>query len=138
MATGSLSSLGLGSDGVLSYDTIDKLRAVDETAQLDPIDTKLETNSTKQTDLSTITTLASTLKASTSALSDETSYLQRSTTVSNDAISITADAGTNVQDFTIRVEELAKQDVYQSTSYAEKTSTFASGNDTITLEFDGK
>ncbi|AFL68410.1 flagellar filament capping protein FliD [Sulfurospirillum barnesii] len=136
--TGSLSSLGLGSDGVLNYDLIDKLRAVDEAAQLDPIDTKLTTNSTKQTDLSTITTLASTLKASTSALADETSYLQRTTTVSNDAVSISATGGTNVQDFTIRVEELAKQDVYQSTSYLSKTSTFASGEDTITLEFDGK
>lgn len=41
MATSSLSSLGLGSDGALSYDTIDKLRAVDEKAILNPIDTKM-------------------------------------------------------------------------------------------------
>lgn len=138
MATGSLSSLGLGSDGALSYDTIDKLRAVDEAAQLDPIDAKLETNTTKQTDISTITTLASTLKASTSALADETSYLQRSTSVSNDAVSVTVDAGTNVQDFTINVEQLAQKDVYQSKSYTTQTSTFASGNDTISIDFDGK
>lgn len=138
MATGSLSSLGLGSDGVLSYDVIDKLRAVDETAQLDPIDTKLETNSTRQTDLSTITTLASTLKAATSSLADETSYLQRTTTVSNDAVSVTADAGTNIQDFTIRVDQLAQKDIYQSNSFASQTSTFTSSSDTISIEFDGK
>lgn len=137
MATSSLSSLGLGSDGALSYDTIDKLREVDEAAQLDPIDTKLTTNSTKQTDLSTITSLASTLKSATSALSDDTYYLQRTTTVSNDAVTVTADGGTNVQDFTLRVDTLAKQDIYQSTSFASSTSTFTSASDTLTLSIDG-
>lgn len=137
MATSSLSSLGLGSDGALSYDTIDKLREVDEANQVDPIDTKLTTNSTKQTDLSTITSLASTLKSATSALADETSYLQRTTTVSNDAVTVTADGGTNVQDFTLRVDTLAKQDIYQSTSFASQTSTFTSSSDTLTLTFDG-
>ena len=43
----SISSLGLGSDGVLSYDIIDKLKAVDEKTQLDPIDAKLTTNKSK-------------------------------------------------------------------------------------------
>lgn len=138
MATSSLSSLGLGSDGALSYDTIDKLREVDEAAQLDPIDTKLTTNSTKQTDLSTITSLASTLKSATSALSDDTYYLQRTTTVSNDAVTVTADGGTNVQDFTLRVDTLAKQDIYQSTSFASATSTFTSASDTLTLSIGGK
>lgn len=137
MATSSLSSLGLGSDGVLTYDTLDSLREVDEAAQLDPIDTKITTNSTKQTDLSTITSLASTLKSSTSALSDDTYYLQRTTTVSNDAVSVTASGGTNVQDFTLRVDTLAKQDIYQSTSFASQTSTFTSASDTLTLEIGG-
>ena len=34
MATSSISSLGLGSDGVLSYDVIDQFRAADESAQI--------------------------------------------------------------------------------------------------------
>lgn len=136
--TSSLSSLGLGSDGVLSYDTIDKLRKVDESNQVDPIDTKITTNATKQTDLSTITSLASTLKSTTSALADETSYLQRTTTVSNDAVAVTAEGGTNIQDFTLRVDTLAKQDIYQSTGFASKTNTFATTNDTLTLQINGK
>lgn len=136
MATSSLSSLGLGSDGVLTYDTIDSLRKVDESAQLNPVDAKLKTNSTRQTDLSTITSLASTLKSSTSALADEVSYLQRTTTVSNDAVSVTASGGTNVQDFKLRVNTLAKQDIYQSSSFASKTSAFASTNDTLTFRID--
>ncbi|MBP6325428.1 MAG: flagellar hook protein, partial [Sulfurospirillum sp.] len=79
----SISSLGLGSDGVLSYDIIDKLKAVDEKTQLDPIDAKLTTNQSKKTDLSVLTTLTASLKSVTSTLADEMSYLKRTTTVSN-------------------------------------------------------
>ena len=137
MATGSLSSLGLGSDSVLSYDVIDKLRTADETALITPIDTKLSTNSTKKTDLTTITTLASTLKSATSSLADSTNYLQRSTSVSDDAVTVTADAGTSVQDFTLHVSTLAKQDIYQTTSFSSSTSTFATSSDTLKLSMDG-
>lgn len=133
MATSSLSSLGLGSSGALSYDTIDKLRAVDEQAILNPIDAKLTTNTTKQTDLSALTSLANTLKLSTTALSEENNYLQRTTTVSNDAISVTTQAGTTVDNFTIHVNTLASQDIYQSTNFASQTSTFTSANDTLSL-----
>ena len=129
MATSSLSSLGLGSDGALSYDTIDKLRAVDEKAILNPIDAKLTTNTNKQSDLASLTTLANTLKASTSALSEENNYLQRTTTVSNDAVSVTTKSGTNVDSFTLHVDKLAQQDIYQSKNLASKTSTLASYRD---------
>ncbi|WP_263832731.1 flagellar filament capping protein FliD [Sulfurospirillum oryzae] len=134
MATSSLSSLGLGSNGVLTYDTIDKLRAVDEKAQLDPIDAKLTTNTTKQTDLSTLTSLANTLKSSTAALSEENNYLQRTTTVSNDAISVTTKAGATLENFTMHVNTLASQDIYQSSSFTSQTSTFTSASDTLSLQ----
>jgi len=134
MATSSLSSLGLGSDGALSYDTIDKLRAVDEKAILNPIDAKLTTNTTKQSDLSSLTALANTLKSSTTALSEENNYLQRTTTVSNDAVSVTTKSGTTVDSFTLHVDKLAQQDIYQSTSFASQTSTFTSASDTLSLK----
>jgi len=137
-STSSLSSLGLGSSGVLSYDVIDQLRSADEAAQLDPIDTKLTTNSTMQTDLSKITSLTSTLKSSVSSLADETNYLQRSTSVSNTDVSVTADAGTNLQDFTLHVDTLAKQDIYQSTGFASQTSTFTTNSDTLKINIGGK
>lgn len=134
MATSSLSSLGLGSDGALSYDTIDKLRAVDEKAILNPIDAKLTTNTTKTTDLATLTSLTNTLKSSTTALSSENSYLQRTTTVSNDAVSVTTKSGTTVDNFTLHVDKLAQQDIYQSTSFATQTSTFTTASDTLSLK----
>lgn len=137
MSTSSLSSLGLGSDSVLSYDVIDSLRAVDETAQLDPIDEDLATNSTQQTDLDTLTTLASALQTAASALADDTYYLQRTATVSNDAVSVTADGGTTVQDFTLHVSSLAQQDIYQSTGFSSETSTITTADDTLTIEING-
>lgn len=137
MATSSVSSLGLGSDGALSYDTIDQLRKVDETAKLDPIDAKITKNTTKQTDLTSLTSLVTTLETSTNSLASEMSYLKRSSTVSNTAVSITAQSGTTVQDFSLHVTKLAEQDVYQSKAYTSQTSTFASGNDTLKLTING-
>ena len=137
MATSSVSSLGLGSDGALSYDTIDQLRKVDETAKLDPIDAKITKNTTKQTDLTSLTSLVTTLETSTNSLASEMSYLKRSSTVSNTAVSITAQSGTTVQDFSLHVTKLAEQDVYQTKAYTSQTSTFASGNDTLKLTING-
>lgn len=126
----SISSLGLGSDGVLTYDIIDKLKAVDEKAQLDPIDAKLTTNQSKKTDLSVLTTLTASLKSVTSTLSDEMSYLKRTATASNTAVSITANAGSAIQDFSIHVESLAQRDIYQSNAFTLETSTFGGSTTT--------
>lgn len=138
MATGTITSLGIGSNGILSSDTLDKLRSVDEDAQLTPIDTKLTTNSTKQTDLSTIQTLAKTMKSYVSDLANDTNYVKRTTTVSDDAVSVEASDGTNVQNFNLHVDTLAKQDIYQSTSFASQTSTFTTNTDAIKLNINGK
>lgn len=121
----SISSLGLGSDGVLSYDVIDQLREVDEKAQLDPIDAKITTNKSKQDDLSVLTTLTASLKSVTSTLADEMSYLKRTTSVSNSAVSVIANSGSTIQDFSIHVDTLAQRDIYQSSSFALETSTFS-------------
>jgi flagellar hook-associated protein 2 len=137
MSTSSLSSLGLGSDSVLSYDVIDSLRAVDEAAQLDPIDEDIATNSTQQTDLETLTTLASALQSAASALAEDTYYLERTTTVSDEAVTVTADGGTNVQDFTLHVDQLAQQDIYQSTGFSSETSAVTTASDTLTIEVNG-
>ena len=50
-STGKLSSLGIGSSGTLNSDTLDKLRSVDNAAQVTPIDTKLKAKDRKSTRL---------------------------------------------------------------------------------------
>lgn len=133
-----LSSLGLGSKGALNYDIIDQLKKVDEETQIKPIDNKIEKNTTKYNDLSTLTTLTASLKSMTSSLSSENSYLQRSTTVNGDSVSVNAAAGTTIQDFTLDVTTLAQNDIYESKSFTELSSTFTDGADTIKFSIDGE
>ena len=138
MADSSISSLGIGSQGVLSYDKIDKLKKVDENATITPIDNKITQNKTESNDLAILTTMTASLKSASSTLSDETSYLGRSVTSSDDGISVSAEAGSEVQDFSFNATQLAKRDIYQSKSIANTTDTFASGDDTVTINIGGK
>lgn len=134
----SLSSLGLGSQGALSYDVIDQLRAVDEKAIITPIDNKISDNETKTNDLSALTTLSASLKAETSTLSDEINYLKRTATSSDDGVSVSVSSGAEIQDFSFNVTTLAKRDINESKAFAEETDTFASVDDTINFNIDGK
>ncbi len=138
MANTSISSLGIGSQGVLSYDVIDKLRKVDENSTIKPIDNRIAQNKTQSNDLAILTTMTASLKSATSTLSDEMSYLSRSVTSSDDGISVNVESGVEVQDFTFSVSKLAKRDIYQSKSFLKTTDTFASGDDTIKINIDGK
>jgi len=133
-----LSSLGLGSKGALSYKTIDKLRAVDNKVIILPIDRKITANKTQTNDLSVLTTLTASLKAETSTLSNEMSYLQRSATSSDTGVSVSVKAGTEIQDFSFNVTTLAKRNIKESQAFAKNTDTFASANDTINFNINGK
>lgn len=136
---GSLSNIGLGSNGALSYDVIDKLKEVDTSNQVTPIDNKISENSTKIKDLSVISTLTASLKGATSSLAEETTYLQRKSSVTGDGVSVNVSAGTAIQDFSIDVTNLAKRDIYQSASFSDMTSTFTNAaTDTININIDGK
>ena len=134
---GSLSNIGLGSNGALSYDIIEKLRGVDEANQIAPIDRKLTDTTTKLADLSILTTMTASFKSATSTLSDEMSYLQRSSSVSGNSASVSVLAGTSIQDFSVDVTNLAQSDIIESKSFSSETSTFATGVETITINIDG-
>lgn len=133
----SISSLGLGSAGVLSFDIIDKLKAVDQSAMVKPIENKISANATKQSDLSILMTLAATVKSATSTISNENSYLQRNTSVSNSAISVTTQAGSAIQDFTFNVKNLAQSDIYQSKAFTSNSTALGIPEDTLKIELNG-
>ena len=134
---GSISSLGIGSS-VLTADVLDQLRSADEASQVTPIDRKLATNVTQKTDLSALTVLVSTLKSTTSDLSSYSLYHQRAVSTNGDSATLTASAGVATQDITIDVTQLAQKDIYQTNAFAAESTTFASGDDTLTLTIDGK
>jgi flagellar hook-associated protein 2 len=136
---GSLSNIGLGSNGALNYDIIDQLREVDENTQIKPIDNKISENTTKQKDLSILYTLTASLKGSASSLSDESLYLRRKSTLSSDAIEVKVSSSTQIQDFDINITNLAKRDILDSKTFENTNSTFTNElSDTININIDGK
>lgn len=120
MAFGSLSSLGFGS-GVLTQDTIDKLKKAEQKARIDPYTKKIEENTTKQKDLTEIKTKLSTFQAAVSSLGDSTAFAKRKVVASitdNPPASLTATSGVALQSMNINVTQLAQKDVYQSQGLA--------------------
>ncbi|OOX96703.1 flagellar capping protein [Campylobacter coli] len=123
MAFGSLSSLGFGS-GVLTQETIDKLKEAEQQARVNPYTTKIEENTAKQTDLAEIITKLSTFQSAVSSLGDATAFAARKVVASitdNPPASLTATSGVALQSMNINVTQLAQKDVYQSKGLANDT-----------------
>ncbi|WP_144584441.1 flagellar filament capping protein FliD [Campylobacter coli] len=123
MAFGSLSSLGFGS-GVLTQETIDKLKEAEQQARVNPYTTKIEENTAKQKDLTEIKTKLSTFQSAVSSLGDSTAFAKRKVVASitdNPPASLTATSGVALQSMNINVTQLAQKDVYQSKGLANDT-----------------
>lgn len=129
MAFGSLSSLGFGS-GVLTQDTIDKLKKAEQKARIDPYTKKIEENTTKQKDLTEIKTKLLSFQTAVSSLADATVFAKRKVVGSmsdNPPASLTVNSGVALQSMNINVTQLAQKDVYQSKGLAND-SDFVNAN----------
>ncbi|EGC2807434.1 flagellar filament capping protein FliD [Campylobacter jejuni] len=123
MAFGSLSSLGFGS-GVLTQDTLDKLKEAEQKARIDPYTKKIEENTTKQKDLTELKTKLSTFQAAVSSLGDSTAFAKRKVIASitdNPPASLSVTSGVALQSMNINVTQLAQKDVYQSKGLVNDT-----------------
>lgn len=134
-----LSSLGVGS-GVLNYEVIDKLKKVDENAQITPIDKKLQENINKQTELVGLKTMLSTIKNNSKKISDYSSYLQRNATSSDEsALKVSVNDGVPTQDITIKVNEIAKNSINEvGLKFSSRDDLFSSADSIMKLHIDGK
>ncbi|EPC1978367.1 flagellar filament capping protein FliD [Campylobacter jejuni] len=123
MAFGSLSSLGFGS-GVLTQDTLDKLKEAEQKARIDPYTKKIEENTTKQKDLTELKTKLSAFQAAVSSLGDSTAFAKRKVIASitdNPPASLSVTSGVALQSMNINVTQLAQKDVYQSKGLVNDT-----------------
>lgn len=137
MATGALSSLGIGS-GVLTYDVIDQLKQADEEAMVSPYDDKIKTNTEKQTELANITSTLKSMNNYAGTLSEYTTYLRRSVSVTGDSVSASVGNGFVPQDVKVSVSQLANQDIYQSgKGYASRDSSFSTYAGTLSFYHNG-
>jgi flagellar hook-associated protein 2 len=135
---GTLSSLGLGSSGALSADTIDKLKTNDEQLQIDPIKAKIENTTQKTQAYDLISSLTTGFSASTDRLGGDLLYLNRSTSVTGEGATVTAENGVAPQSFTIDVTTLATKDIQQSSAFTSASNTIATADGTITVSIDGQ
>ncbi|MBM0637622.1 flagellar filament capping protein FliD [Campylobacter sp. VicNov18] len=123
MAFGSLSSLGFGS-GVLTQDTLDKLKQAEQKARIDPYTKKIEENTTKQKDLTELKTKLSAFQSAVSSLADASAFAKRkvnSSVSTNPPASLSASSGVALQSMKINVTQLAQKDVYQSKGLVNDT-----------------
>ena len=129
---GALSSLGIGS-GVLKYDVIDKLKKADEHIMIDPLKNKLDLTKKREKALSEFITIASTVKSDIMDLADGTLFAKVSTNVSGSSVDVKANDGVKPQNFDVDVEQLAKNDVYQSNGFASTDATITNSDATINI-----
>jgi len=134
---GTLSTLGIGSDGVLSYDVIDQLKEADTSAIIKPIENKIELNQQKQDTLSELTSLVGSLNTEVVAMSDPALYQSKTASLSGSSVSVEASASAAAGTHTIDVTSLATHDIKQSQKgYAYDEALMGEG--TMHLEIDGK
>ncbi|EKG8178487.1 flagellar filament capping protein FliD [Campylobacter upsaliensis] len=138
MALGTLSSLGFAS-GVLTQETIDKLKKAEEAGRVEPYKKKVEENAAKQKDLTEIKTKLLAFQTAVSSLGDATAFAARKVSSSikdNPAASLSADAGVALQSMKVNVTQLAEKDVYQSKALATDTGLVnANLNNEVKLTF---
>lgn len=133
---GTISSLGIGS-GVLTADTIDKLKAADTSNMIKPIENKITMQQQKGQALALLTSLLSSFQTSVSSLSNDTLYQGRSVSGNTSDVNVTANAGVSVQSFSISNTTMALNDIRESGAFASTGASVASGAGTMTLSTAG-
>lgn len=134
---GTINSLGLGS-GVLTADTLDKLKAADTAGIITPIDNKISLNTQKGQAYDLLNSLMTSFKSSVSSLGNDSLYQARTISGNNDGVSVSAVAGTQIRDFSLNVSTIAKKSVTQSGSYSSLTAPIATGPGTLNIGIEGK
>ncbi|VEJ06650.1 flagellar filament cap protein FliD [Campylobacter lari] len=147
MAVGSLGSLGIGS-GVLTSDTLNKLKEAEMNANLKFYNSQLETNGLRQKDLAELEAKLLAFQTAVNSLGDATQFNQKkvSPSVSGDsaAASLTVGSLSNLTNMKVIVDQLAQKDVYQSNGFKDKTSSvmqslgLQGGNTSFTITQNGK
>jgi flagellar hook-associated protein 2 len=131
-----ISALGTGSS-ILTQDLIDKLKAADTTAQIQPLDFSLADNKDKAAEYDVIDANMTNLYDAIGELKTPALFDERTTSVSGSSVAITADANSDVQDFTLDVTQLATKEVEETGSYSATDAKIADAAGTFTLKVGG-
>jgi len=134
MSTGAISSLGIGSNGTLSYDVIDQLKEADKSVMVKPIERNILKVNEKQAALQTLKVEIASFKDATDELSSDILFANREVKINGNSVTATVSPGVDVQNIEIEVKQLAKHDVFESNSgYSDITAKVATGDSTLKL-----
>jgi len=128
-----ISTLGLGSSGVLSSDLLDKLKDADTDAKIKPIERNQEEVKLKQEGLKSIKNLLSGLYDLSTKLADESHYNATTTTLDGDSVSAKVADTVKEQDLKIQVVKLATNSIKQSAKYEDKDAAIGAGTMHISI-----
>jgi len=130
---GALSTLGLGSSGVLTNDILDQLKEADKSATINPIERNQEKLILKQQAITDIKSVFSELTTLSTSLTDIALYQNKSNTLSNDNVSISVTDKAVAQDLDINVTKLATRDIHTSTGFGTKDSALNADSFNLTI-----
>ncbi len=130
---GALSSIGVGSDGALSYDTIDQLKEADKSAIVDPIKNRIEKVQSQQTTLSTIKSMILDINKTIGDVVNTDSFGKIESNVSGSSVNVIEAEGLKEQNIRIDVTQLAQKSVFQSDSFAAENSAFSDSDETLSF-----
>ncbi len=130
-----ITTLGIGSDGVLSSDLIDKLKDADKSATIKPIENRIKSNDLKIEGIKSIKTLVNELSDLASSISDPSLYSATKANLNGDSISANVANDIDAQTIKIDVKSLAKNSIKESQRFANKDEVIGAGN--MHLEING-
>ena len=127
-----ISSLGVGS-GILTQDVLDQLRQADESQRITPITLNLANENDKSNAIDILDASMVNFRDAANELQSATLFDARATTVTGTSVSVTAAEGSDVQDFTLNVTQLARKEIDESASFGADTALIATGTGTLDL-----
>ncbi|MCR4941286.1 MAG: flagellar filament capping protein FliD [Campylobacter sp.] len=110
-----------GSKYALSDETLDKLKAADENAQIKPITTRIESQKDKQEQLNALISYIKGVDVSFTDLANEANYLRRKVNSTGTSATITSADGVAIQNMSIDVAQLAQGDSYKTRNFDKTT-----------------
>ncbi|MDO8453476.1 MAG: flagellar cap protein FliD N-terminal domain-containing protein, partial [Sulfurimonas sp.] len=131
-----ISSLGVGSS-ILTQDVLDQLRKADDAKFVTPVTLGIASEGDKKSSLGIVSASMKNLIDSITEIKSQTLYDERKTAITGTSVAVTATANSDLQDFSLKVVNLATKQIEQSGSFASKTSTIATGAGNMNLNIDG-
>ncbi len=133
-----VSSLGAGSS-ILTQDVIDQLKAADNAKFVAPIDAKISAENKKQMAFETTQAGVDSVYESLKSVNEYGVFEGRTTSLSkDDVVDVTAAEGSDIQDFTLDVTQIATKEIVQSGQFDTKDSKIADGDGTMELSVGDK